>query len=235
MAYKHFRHVRKRGEDYLDPVKILIIEDDHIQNDVLSNFLKKEGYQVVSAYSLSEAEELFDPSVKLMILDVMLPDGNGLDYLKAVRSISTVPVIVLTALDDDFTKLKTFGLKADEYVDKPVSPLVMTKRVNAFVERFYGASDTVKIGQYTFDFSKYTVTAPDGSEMKLTQKETGIVRFLYDAKGNAVTRDAIITNLWGCDYESEERAIDTHIKNIRKKLDPDIILTVKGIGYRLNG
>ena len=110
----------------MDPVKILIIEDDHIQNDVLSNFLKKEGYAVVSAYSLSEAEEIFDPSVKLIILDVMLLDGNGLDYLRSLRNISTVPVIVLTALDDDFTKLKTFGLKADEYVDKPVSPLVKT-------------------------------------------------------------------------------------------------------------
>ena len=219
----------------MDPVKILIIEDDHIQNDVLSNFLKKEGYAVVSAYSLSEAEELFDPSVKLIILDVMLPDGNGLDYLRSLRNISTVPVIVLTALDDDYTKLKTFGLKADEYVDKPVSPLVMTKRVNAFVERFYGANDRAAIRGFTFDFSRYTVTLPDGSEIKLTRKETDIIRFLYDAKGNTVTRDAIITNLWGCDYESEDRAIDTHIKNLRKKLDPDLILTVKGIGYRLNG
>ena len=218
----------------MDPVKILIIEDDHIQNDVLSNFLKKEGYAVVSAYSLSEAEELFDPSVKLIILDVMLPDGNGLDYLRSLRNISTVPVIVLTALDDDFTKLKTFGLKADEYVDKPVSPLVMTKRVNAFVDRFYGANNRVPIRGFTFDFSRYTVTLPDGSEIKLTRKETDIIRFLYEAKGNTVTRDAIITNLWGCDYESEDRAIDTHIKNLRKKLDPDLILTVKGIGYRLN-
>ena len=218
----------------MNMIKILIVEDDRTQNEVLSNFLREEGYTVISAYNLSEAEQEFNPSIDLMILDVMLPDGNGLDFLQSIRLISNVPVIVLTALDDDYTKLNTFDLKADEYVDKPVSPLVMTKRVNAFVERVYGARSIIEIGRFVFDFNKYTVTDQNGAEISLTSKEIGIIRFLYDNRGNAVTREAVITNLWGYDYEYDDRAIDTHIKNIRKKLDPSLIVTVKGVGYRLN-
>ncbi|HBI85277.1 MAG TPA: DNA-binding response regulator [Ruminococcus sp.] len=215
-------------------IKILIVEDDRTQNDVLSNFLRKEGHTVLSAYTLHEAEALFDPSVSLIILDVMLPDGSGLDFLRSIRYVSNVPVIVLTALADDYTKLHTFGLKADEYVDKPVSPLVMTKRVNAFVERIYGSRNVFRIRGFTFDFNKYSVTDQSGAEIKLTYKEMAIIKFLYDNNGNAVTRESVISNVWGCDYSYAERAIDTHIKNIRKKLDPDLIITVKGIGYRLN-
>lgn len=218
----------------MNMIKILIVEDDRTQNEVLSNFLKKEGYTIISAYNLREAEQLFDPGIDLVILDVMLPDGNGLDFLHDIRLISNVPVIVLTALEDDYTILNTFDLKADEYVEKPVSPLVMTKRVNAFVERIYGEKSMIRIGRFVFDFNKYTVSDQNDTTINLTNKEMGIIRFLYDNKGKAVTREAIITNLWGCDYESDDRAIDTHIKNIRKKLDPSLIVTVKGVGYRLN-
>lgn len=218
----------------MNMVKILIVEDDRTQNEVLSNFLRKEGYTVISAYDLRGAEQLFDPTIDLVILDMMLPDGSGLDLLQSIRLISNVPVIVLTALDDDYTKLNTFELKADEYVDKPVSPLVMTKRVNAFVERVYGAKSFCRIGGFVFDFNKHTVTGQNGECISLTNKEMGIIRFLYDNNGNAVTREAVITNLWGCDYDFDDRAIDTHIKNIRKKLDPSLIVTVKGVGYRLN-
>ncbi len=226
--------MRKSVHCDMNHIKILIVEDDRTQNDVLSNFLRKEGYETISAYCLAEAKQLFDPSVQFVILDIMLPDGSGLDFLQDIRLISNVPVIVLTALDDDYTKLNTFDLKADEYVDKPVSPLVMTKRINAFAERIYGAKSIFKIGRFTFNFSKHTVTDDGGTEISLTHKEMAIIRFLFDNKGNAVTRDAIITNLWGCDYESADRAVDTHIKNIRKKLDPSLVVTVKGVGYRLN-
>lgn len=218
----------------MDPLKILIVEDDKIQNDVLAAFLRKDGDDVVSAYTLSEAEEVFDPSFKLVVLDVMLPDGSGIDFLRSIRRISTVPVIMLTALDDDFTKIQTFDLHADEYVDKPVSPQVMTRRIHALTDRIYGQGSSCTVKGYTFDFPRYLVIDQKGNEIHFTNKEMGILRYLLENRGKAVSRDSLITNLWGCEYESEERAIDTHIKNIRKKLDPDIILTIKGIGYRLN-
>lgn len=218
----------------MNTIKILIVEDDLTQNQVLSNFLRKEGYTVLSAYNLHEAEELFSSAIDLVILDVMLPDGSGLDFLRNIRLFSNVPVIVLTALGDDYTMLNSFDLKADEYIEKPVSPLVMTKRINAFVERIYGTKSILKINGFIFNFNKYTVIDETGKEIALTTKEMNIIRFLYDNNGNAVTRDSIITNLWGCDYESDDRAVDTHIKNIRKKLSPTLVITVKGIGYRLN-
>lgn len=112
-------------------INILIVEDDHTQNTVLANFLRKESYQVHSAFTLAEARKLLNSDISLMVLDVMLPDGNGLEFLREVRKYSNVPIIMLTALDDEFTQNSSFDLKADEYVDKPVSPIVMTKRINA--------------------------------------------------------------------------------------------------------
>jgi YD repeat-containing protein len=215
-------------------MNILIVEDNQTQNDVLANFLRHEYYDVVSAYTLREARELFSSDTNLIVLDVMLPDGSGLDFLKEIRKYSDVPVIVLTALDDEYTQVSTFDLKADEYVDKPVSPIVMTKRITALLERIYGNSDSVNIMGFIFDFKKFISYSSDEKDLKLTTKETQIIKCLYDANGNVVTRDNILNSVWGYEYIGEDRLIDTHIKNIRKKTSPEIILTVKGVGYRLN-
>ncbi len=215
-------------------MKILIVEDNQTQNDVLANFLRHEYYDVVSAYTLNEARELFSPDTNLIVLDIMLPDGSGLDFLKEIRKYSDVPVIVLTALDDEYTQVSTFDLKADEYVDKPVSPIVMTKRITALLERIYGNYDSVNIMGFKFDFKKFISYSSDEKDLKLTTKETQIIKCLYDANGNVVTRDNILNAVWGYEYIGEDRLIDTHIKNIRKKTSPEIILTVKGVGYRLN-
>lgn len=215
-------------------MQILIVEDNHTQNDVLANFLRHEYYDVVSAYTLNEARELFSANTDLIVLDVMLPDGSGLDFLKEIRKYSDVPVIVLTALDDEYTQVSTFDLKADEYVDKPVSPIVMTKRITALLERIYGNYDSVNIMGFKFDFNKFISYSSNKKDLKLTTKEIQIIKCLYDANGNVVTRDNILNSVWGYEYIGEDRLIDTHIKNIRKKTSPEIILTVKGVGYRLN-
>ena len=222
--------------------KILIIEDDRTQNDVLANFLRHEGYEVFSAYTLADAGKLLAidrkeslKSLHLVILDLMLPDGNGLEFLQEPRQKSNVPVIVLTALDDEFTQLQTFECKADEYIDKPVSPLVMTKRVNALMARFYGEKKetSVKIGAYYFDFDSFQVHREDGTSVNLTTMEMKIIRLLYNRRGAVVSRDSIMDDVWGSEYVGADRLIDTHIKNIRKKTDADIIVTVKGVGYRM--
>lgn len=215
--------------------KILIVEDDRTWNDVLANFLRHESYEVFSAYSIGEARAFLSKELHLIILDVMLPDGNGLDFLKELRRTSRVPVIILTALDDEFTQIQTFDLKADEYVDKPVSPLVMTKRVNALMSRFYEeAEDTsVEIRGFSFDFDSFRVNRIDGPEIRLTATEMKIIQILYRHRGSVVSRDKILEEVWGFEYIGEDRLIDTHVKNIRKKLSADIIDTVKGIGYRM--
>lgn len=215
-------------------MKILVVEDNQTQNDVLANFLRLAGYDVLSAYTLNEARNLFSSDINLIVLDVMLPDGNGLDYLKEIRNYSNVPVIVLTALDDEYTQVSTFDFKADEYVEKPVSPIVMTKRITALLERIYGNSDSANIMGFKFDFKKFSCYSSENINLQMTTKEIQIVKCLYGAKGNVVTRDNILNSVWGYEYIGEDRLIDTHIKNIRKKTSPDIILTVKGVGYRLN-
>ena len=217
--------------------KILIVEDDHTQNDVLANFLRQEPYEVVSAYTIMEARKCLNVEWHLIILDIILPDGNGLEFLKEVRKQSNVPVIVLTALEDEFTQIQVFDSLADEYIDKPVSPIVMTRRVNALMKRFYKNGkdeESVSIGKFKFNFDTYTVWGEDGEEIKLTLKEMKIVYILFKNRGNVVTRDAIMDYVWGPEFYGEDRLIDTHIKNVRKKLEPGIIITVKGIGYRLN-
>jgi len=214
---------------------ILLVEDDHIQNDVLANFLRKDGYQVISAYTLSDAaQQLAGNEFQLLILDLMLPDGNGLDFLAEIRQRLKIPVIVLTALDDEYTQIRSFDLKADEYVDKPVSPIVMTKRVNALVARIYGEHTRVCLKGFHFDFDRYTVSDSDGKQIPMTTREIRILRLLYENHGRVVTRNQIMDAVWGAEYFGEDRLIDTHIKNIRRKLSPDMIATVKGIGYRLN-
>ncbi len=215
--------------------QILIVEDDRTQNDVLANFLRHESYEVFSAYSISEARKLFSEQLQLVILDCMLPDGNGLDFLWELRAKSNVPVIVLTALDDEFTQIQTFDLKADEYIDKPVSPLVMTKRVNALMARFYGDEKNVavEIGGYFFNFDAFRVNKADGKEIKITATEMKIIQILYKHKGRVVSREMILNTVWGFEYIGEDRLIDTHIKNIRKKFGANFIETVKGIGYRI--
>lgn len=218
----------------MDQRRILIVEDDRTQNNVLANFLRRENFEVFSAYDLKTAREMLCDSISLVVLDVILPDGNGLCYLKEIRKGSNVPVIVLTALDDEYTQINTFELKADEYVDKPVSPVVMTKRIQALMERIYGDPERVFIGKFTFDFHKFQVFSEFGEEIKLTTKEISIVKYLFENKGNVVTREALISYVWGYDYPYADRTIDTHIKNIRKKLDSDLIITVKSVGYRIN-
>lgn len=216
-------------------IRILLIEDDKTQNDVLANFLRHENYEVLSAYTLQEARGFIKNDIHLVILDVMLPDGNGLAFLKEIREILSVPVIVLTALDDEYTQIQSFDLKADEYVDKPVSPVVMTKRVKALIERIYGNDSTVKINDFLFDFERFVVLSENGKEIKLTTKEILIVKLLYENRGRVVTRDMILDSVWGNEYVGEDRLIDTHIKNLRKKLDNELIVTIKGVGYRLHG
>lgn len=214
-------------------MNILLVEDEKTQNDVLSNFLRYEGYTVFSAYTVGQAREFLKQQPHLLILDLMLPDENGLEFLKEIRKNSTIPVIVLTAQDDEYTQIQCFDLKADEYVDKPVSPLVMTKRIKVLLNRVYQNEDVIMVNGYQVNFQKFTVYGADGQEIKMTTRELNILKLLYENHGRTVTRDGMLDAVWGNEYIGEDRLIDTHIKNIRHKLGADAIVTVKGVGYRL--
>lgn len=205
---------------------ILIIEDDKIQNDVLAGFLRKDGYQVSSAYTIKNGQTLFDSTVHLIVLDVNLPDGSGLEYLKKLRTQSTVPVIVLTALNDELTQSDVFELEADAYIDKPISPFILTKQINALMKRFYNDPETVTIQGIEFDFINYYVRK-EKEEIHLTATEFQVIKLIYQGKGMTIPKERILSLVWGPEYQNDHRLLDPHIKNIRKKLHPDMITTIK--------
>ena len=216
-------------------MKILIIEDDKIQNNVLAGFLRKEGYEAFSAYTLTEANPILNTEdIKLILLDLMLPDGNGLDFLKDLRRTNDVPVIVLTSLSGEITQLQVFDLQADDYVDKPASPEIISRRIKSLFNRVYGKDEIIPIRGYYFDFGKFVVTDEVGNLMPLTTTEIKIIKMFYDRKEHALPREKVIEIIWGFEYKDDIRILDPHIKNIRKKLSSDFIITVKNVGYRLN-
>lgn len=213
--------------------EILVVEDDKNTNQVICEFLKEAGYGVTSVYDGESAifcfyENRFD----LVLLDIMLPKKNGMEVLKDIRSFGNVPVIMLTALGDEYTQIKSFDLQADEYVTKPFSPVVLVKRVSALLRRSHPIDKTtVCFEDIVADFSAYTITK-SGETISLTSKEMSILKFLIENQGNVLSRMQILDAVWGFDSNIADRIVDTHIKNLRKKLDCNSIQTVKGVGYR---
>lgn len=215
-------------------MRILVVEDDRNTNQVICEFLKASGYEVLPAYDGEEALALFyENRIALVIADIMLPKKNGLEVLNYIRSLSQTPVIMLTALGDDYTQIRSFDLQADDYITKPFSPTILVKRVQAVLKRTAApANEPVALGDVLLDFSAYRVTR-NGVPIAVTAKELEILKFLIENRGRVVSRQQILDHVWGLDAASSDRTIDTHIKNIRKKLNCGCIMTVKGIGYKM--
>ncbi len=212
---------------------ILVVEDDRNTNQVIYEFLKDAGYGVTAAYDGKEAILRFcEQRYDLVILDIMLPKKNGMDVLREIRDVSNVPVIMLTALAEEYTQIKSFDLQADEYVTKPFSPVVLVKRVAALLRRSHPIDrTTVTFEDITADFSAYTVFK-NGEMIPLTTKEIEILRILIENQGTVLSRLQILDAIWSFDSDISDRIVDTHIKNLRKKLNCTAIHTVKGIGYK---
>jgi len=212
---------------------ILIVEDDKNTNQVICEFLKDADYHVTAAYDGEEAvTKFYEEPCDLVILDIMLPKKNGMEVLKDIRSFGNTPVIMLTALGDEYTQIKSFDLQADEYVTKPFSPVVLVKRVAALLRRSNPIDKTtVSFEDIIADFSAYTVTK-NGEHITLTTKEMEILKVLIENQGKVLTRTEILDMAWGYGSDISDRIVDTHIKNLRKKLDTNAIWTVKGIGYK---
>lgn len=212
---------------------ILVVEDDRNTNQVIYEFLKDSGYSVTAVFDGEAAiERFFADSYDLVILDTMLPHKTGMEVLKEIRGVSNVPVIMLTALADEYTQIKSFDLQADEYVTKPFSPLVLVKRVTALLKRSHPMDKTTAYFEgITADFGAYSVTK-NGKLIPLTTKEFELLKLLIENQGRVLSRLQILDQLWRFDSEISDRIVDTHIKNLRKKLNCLSIQTVKGIGYK---
>ena len=215
-------------------INILIVEDEKEIREGVSEYLAEVGYSVISAEDGMQAIELFkNNKIDLVILDIMLPKANGFVVLNKIRQESNVPVIMLTAMSDDYTQIMSFDEKADDYITKPFSIIVLHKRIEALLRRGVKVSENKKwfYGDIEIDFEGYSARK-NGENIDLKPKEIKLIELLLKYEGKVLTRAQILDNLWKIEEAPNDRVIDVYIKNIRKKLLLDCIVTVKGIGYK---
>jgi two-component system alkaline phosphatase synthesis response regulator PhoP len=222
--------------------KVLVVDDDVKTVELVKLYLERDGYQALTAYDGVEALRLARESCPdLIVLDLMLPDIDGLEVCRVLRHESDVPIIMLTARTTDQDKLTGLGLGADDYVTKPFSPKVLAARVRAVLRRFprERGPEEIKRGEFSMNFTKHE-TWFAGRPLNLTSVEFKLLGVLAREPGRAFTRASLIEEALGYDFEGFDRTIDVHILNLRRKLEPDpshprYIKTVYGVGYKFVG
>lgn len=227
-------------------IKILVVDDEEKIVEVVKSYLEKSGYIVYTAYTGNEAMALFEKvNPNLIVLDLMLPDISGEDICRNIRKKSRVPVIMLTAKVEEENILEGLGIGADDYVTKPFSPRQLVARVVALLRRsgdeIMPMSNILSYndGELVIDSLKHEVKKC-GQVVNLTPNEFKILMTLVKYPQKAFTREELVYMVLGEDYEGYDRTIDTHIKNLRQKIEPDAkepkyVLTVYGIGYKFGG
>ncbi len=214
---------------------ILVIEDDFNIQELIVEFLISEGYKVDSANDGLEGIQKFkQENYDLIILDVMMPNLDGYAVCKMIRQSSNVPIIFLTALNEESNQVKGFELECDDYITKPFSFNLLIKRVEAILRRSIKSNDnnTINFEKLKLNLSTYSVQIGD-ENIELTLKEFNILKTLIEKYPQVITRENLLDSIWGYDYYGDTRIVDAHIKNIRKKIKIPYIKTVKGIGYTL--
>ena len=216
---------------------ILIIEDERSIQNVIKAFLEDAGYTVILAGDGLEGVEQFRlHKPDLVLLDLMLPKIDGFAVCEILRKESRVPIIMLTALDDDDSQLKGFDALADDYITKPFSMPVVMKRIEAVLRRAEqgpaAPSSVIRYKEITLDTDSLTVLV-GALSVSLTAREFDILKLLLENQGRVVSREKLLDSIWGYGYIGDERIVNTHIKNIRKKLGVDYIETIRGAGYKI--
>ena len=210
-------------------MKILVVEDDTLIREGLSEFLSESGYSIIQAKDGKEALEKFNTYIHLVILDIQIPYINGLDVLKEIRKESGLPVLILTAFSNEEFKIDAYTNLADGYIEKPFSLPVLKARIDALLQK----QDIFEYKNVCVNFKSYTAKI-DGKTMDINAKELEILKYLLDNAGIALSRAQILDHVW---KESEDvpydRVIDVYIKELRKKLGLDCITTIRNVGYKL--
>lgn len=205
---------------------------------MLCSYLIAENFEVVCATDGQKACEAFDiGSYSIVLLDLMIPKITGMNVMKYIRQKSTVPIIIISAKDSDSDKTLGLGLGADDYITKPFSMSVLIRKIAAILRRSSQQEDmphTISYRDLTLDLDGYKVYTTAGP-IDLTPREFEILRELLTHKGRILTRQNLLQTLWKYEFFGDERIIDTHIKNLRKKLgQADYIETIRGVGYRID-
>jgi DNA-binding response OmpR family regulator len=224
-----------------DSATILLVDDEDAVQKLLTYPLEHEGFRVLQARDGEEALKRFESEqVDLVVLDLMLPKLDGLEVCRRLRATSAVPIIMLTARDDELDKVVGLELGADDYITKPFSIREFRSRVRALLRRaalggLDGVRDQIRVEGLTLDLAKRT-TDLDGRRIDLTYVEFELLRTLASKPGRVFSRQGLLQALWGDYAYREPRTIDVHVRHLREKLgDMELIQTVRGVGYRLRG
>ena len=219
--------------------RILIVDDEPALQRMVGEILRQAGYETDGALSCAQGLERFRTKTPdAVLLDVMLPDGDGFSLFGQLREIRDVPVLFLSARDEDEARLRGLGLGADDYITKPFLPQELLLRLRAVLRRVYREeTHAARLGETEIDWGKGTVRR-DGREIALTAKEFALLRKLWEARGNIVTIDALCSALWDGPLVGYENTLMVHIRRLREKVEADpshprFLLTVRGLGYRL--
>lgn len=221
--------------------RVLVVEDEESFSDALSFMLGKEGFEVVVAGTGPEAVDTFERSgADLVLLDLMLPGMSGTQVCRVLRQRSSVPIIMVTAKDDEIDKVLGLELGADDYVTKPYSSRELVARVRAVLRRRTDLADdpssVLEAGRVRMDVERHLVTV-EGDEVALPLKEFDLLELLLRNTGRVLTRAQLIDRVWGSDYVGDGKTLDVHIKRLRAKIEPDPtapvhLITVRGLGYK---
>jgi two-component system alkaline phosphatase synthesis response regulator PhoP len=218
--------------------KILVIDDEPKIVEICSDYLHADGYDIITAGDgLQGLAMARSQKPDLVVLDLMLPGMDGLDLCRTLQHESSVPIIMLTARIEETDKLIGLALGADDYITKPFSPRELVARVRTVLRRASGdpSSEVIRVGDLTLDRSRYQVELPERTVV-LTNTEFELLATMMSQPGRIFTRAQLLNAVRGVSFESYERAIDSHIRNLRRKLEPgEYIVTVHGIGYKFEG
>lgn len=225
--------------------RILVVDDEQMIRGLIRKYAEFDGHQVTEAQNGMEAVRLCrkDPAAfDLIIMDVMMPELDGFSAAAEIKKISSVPILMLSARGEEYDKIHGFELGVDDYVVKPFSPKELMLRVNAIMNRVRPREpaqkprDAASFGGLSIDFDARVVTV-DGQRADLSPKEYELLSYLIKNRGLALTREMLLTNVWGYDFYGDDRTLDTHIKLLRKRLGPysGYIVTLRGVGYRFDG
>lgn len=221
-------------------MKLLIVDDEEKIRKLIAKYAAFEGYEIEEAENGMQAVEMFRAgSYDLIILDIMMPELDGFSAAREIRKSSEVPIIFLSARGEEYDKIHGFELGVDDYVVKPFSPRELLMRVGAVLKRSRSGAETrvnhelVQLEEMTVDFTARKVSIA-GRELELSPKEYELLFFMVRNRGIALTRDRLISEVWGFDFFGDDRTLDTHIKLLRKQLGEyaKYITTLRGVGYR---
>lgn len=223
------------------PQKILIIEDEYRIQEILTEFLREYGYDTDSAYDGVEGLSMFRKAkYDLVLLDIMMPKIDGFAVLELIRQDSDMPVIVITAMEEEEHQIKGFDLEADDYIVKPFSMNLVIRRIEAVLRRKQAHCETtpeahvISHGDIVLDAQACEIRV-SGHTTPFTYKEYELIKLLLEHRNTVFTRDELLRQIWGYDFIGDDKVVNNHIMRIRKKLGENFITTVRGVGYKIDG